>query len=106
MMGPQNPGAVAIGCGWQSGVGVAKDVSGVGLLSDTVDAAMSGSIKPLFNSGDRLNDVGNGVDVADKAAGALEKTLPFLAHYGKGLGYFGAGITVAKAGRDFYNCVR
>jgi RHS repeat-associated protein len=106
MIGPQNPVDVAIGCAGQSGVGVAKDVSGVGLLSDTIDAAMSGSLKPLFNSGDRLNDAGNGADVAEKTAGALEKTLPVAAHFGKALGYFGAGITVAKAGRDFYNCVR
>jgi RHS repeat-associated protein len=106
MMGPQNPVDVAIGCAGRSGVGVAKDVSGVGLLSDTVDAAMSGSLKPLFNSGDRLNDAGNGAEVGEKTVGALEKTLPVAAHFGKALGYFGAGITVAKAGRDFYNCVR
>jgi len=106
MMGPQNPVDVAIGCAGQSGVGVAKDVSGVGLLNDAVDAAMSGSLKPLFNSGDRLNDAGNGVDVSKRSVEALEKTLPIAAHYGKALGYFGTAITVAKAGRDFLNCVQ
>jgi RHS repeat-associated protein len=105
-IGPQNPLDVWIGCTGSGVKGVSLDVSGIGILNDAVDSAMSGSLNPLFNSGDRLNDVGNAADVGEKGAKILEKTLPVAAHYGKALGWVGAGITVAKAGRDFYNCVR
>jgi hypothetical protein len=67
---------------------------------------MRGSINPVLNSGDRLNDAGNAVDLAEKGAHALRKTLPFLGPVAKKLGPVGATISVVKAGRDFYNCAR
>jgi hypothetical protein len=53
-----------------------------------------------------LNDAGNTVDVAGKTAEALAKTLPFLEPVAEKLGPVGMTISVVKAGRDFYNCVR
>ena len=105
-IGPQNPLDVAIGCAASGAPKLALDLSPIGIVPDLADAAMSGSLNPLVNSGDRLNDAGNAVDVAGKAAGALKNTLPFLGPVAKKLGPVGATISVVKAGRDFYNCAR
>jgi hypothetical protein len=104
-IGPQNPIDVAAGCIGSGVGGVASDVSGYGLLKDLQSSAMTGSLNPLLNSGDKLNDAGNAIDLTDKAASALAKTLPVAGRFGKVLGPVGTGITVVKAARDLYNCV-
>lgn len=89
-----------IGYGGSFDVGLgATGVTGTGSVA-------GGLLNPLFNSGDRLSDEGNTVDVAGKAAEALSQTLPFLVPVAKKLGPVGMTISVVKAGRDFYNCVR
>jgi RHS repeat-associated protein len=105
-IGPMNPVDVAVGCAASGAPKLALDLSPIGILPDITDAAMRGSLNPLFNSGDRLNDAGNTVDVAGKTAEALAKTLPFLGPVAKKLGPVGMTISVVKAGRDFYNCVQ
>jgi hypothetical protein len=66
----------------------------------------SGSLNPLFNSGDKVNDVGNAIDVAGKTAEAISKTLPFLRPVAKHPGPIGATLSIYKYGRDAYNCAR
>jgi RHS repeat-associated protein len=105
-IGPMNPVDVAVGCAASGAPKLALDLSPIGILPDVADAAMRGSLNPFFNSGDRLNDAGNTVDVAGKTAEALAKTLPFIEPVAKKLGPVGMTISVVKAGRDFYNCVR
>ena len=105
-IGPMNPVDVAVGCAASGAPKLALDLSPIGILPDITDAAMRGSLNPLFNSGDRLNDAGNTVDVAGKTAEALAKTLPFLGPVAKKLGPVGMTISVVKAGRDFFNCVQ
>ena len=105
-VGPQNPVDVALGCAASGAPHLALDLSPIGIVPDLANAAMSGSINPVLNSGDRMNDTGDAVDLAEKAAHALSKTLPFLGPVAKKLGPVGATISVVKAGRDFYNCAR
>lgn len=80
-------------------------MSGYGLLHDLQQSAMTGSLNPAFNSGDRMNDAGNTVDVTEKAARALKNTMPFLGPVAEKLGPVGGTITAVKAVRDLYNCV-
>lgn len=108
-IGPVNPVDLAIGCAATGAPKLALDLSPlspIGMLPDVADAAMRGSFNPLFNSGDRLNDAGNAVEVAEKTAAKLAKTLPFLGSVAEKLGPAGMTISVVKAGRDFRNCVR
>lgn len=104
-IGPQNPIDIAAGCIGSGALGLASDVSGYGLLHDLQQSAMTGSLNPALNSGDKLNDAGNAVELTDRAASALEKTLPVAGRFGKVLGPVGSGITAVKALRDLYNCV-
>jgi hypothetical protein len=52
-----------------------------------------------------LPDAGNTVDVTEKAAKALNNTIPFLGPVAEKLGPVGGTITAVKAVRDLYNCV-
>jgi hypothetical protein len=104
-IGPQNPIDVAAGCIGSGAVGVASDLSGYALLHDLQQSAMTGSLNPAFNSGDRMNDAGNTVDVTEKAAKALKNTIPFLGPVAEKLGPVGGTITAVKAVRDLYSCV-
>lgn len=108
-IGPMNPVDVAVGCAATGAPKLALDLSPlspIGMLPDITDAAMHGSFNPLFNSGDRLNDAGNAVEIAGTTTEKLAKTLPFLGPVAEKLGPVGMTISVVKAGRDFYNCVR
>lgn len=90
-----------------SGVGhLALDLSPVGILPDMADALQNGSTDPLFNSGDRLNDAGNAVDVAEKSADALKKVLPFAGPVAKKLGPLGVSLSIAKGLRDTTHCIK
>ncbi|GEM_PF-6494258 len=82
------------------------DLSPFSLLPDLANAAQGESVNPLVNSGDRLNDAGNMVEMGKKGAEALSKTLPFLGPVAKKLGVAWAVISVGKAARDFYECAR
>jgi hypothetical protein len=105
-IGRQNPLDVAIDCAASGGPKLALDLSPFSLLPDLADALSKGSPKPLVDSGDKMHDIGNGVDLAHHAADALKTTLPFLKPVAKKLGYAGAVISVATAARDFYQCAR
>jgi len=102
----QNPIDVSLGCAASGIPKLALDLSPFGIVPDAVDAAMGGSLNPLFNSGDKANDAGNAVDVAGKSAEALQKTLPFLGPVAKHAGPIGMTLSVYKYGRDTYNCAR
>ena len=106
MMGPQNPVDVWAGCISGGVPKLALDLSPIGIVPDALDAAMGGSVNPLFNSGDKANDAGNAVEVAGKTAEALQKTLPFLGPVAKHAGPIGMTLSVYKYGRDAYNCAK
>ena len=103
---PINPFDVWAGCITGGVPKLALDLSPVGIIPDALDAMGSASLSPLFNSGDKVNDAGNAVDVAGRAAKALSKTLPFLRPVAKHAGPIGATLSIYRYGRDAYNCAQ
>jgi hypothetical protein len=105
-IGPMNPIDVFAGCAGSGALKLALDLTPVGIVPDVVDAAMQSSFNPLFNSGNKLGDLGNEVEAAKTGAEVLSETLPFLKPVAKKLGPVGVTISVAKFGTDLYNCVQ
>ena len=95
---------IVTGCLFRGGGNLVLDLSPVGIVPDLANAAEQGSVNPLFNSGDKLHDAGNAVDVADRAASALEKTLPVAKVAGDILKPVGVTLAVYKGVVDTYGC--
>src|SRR5437667_7174962 len=121
-IGSQSPIDVAIGCGGQTAVSLAKDLSGVSLLNDAASALAAGNLKPLLNPGDSAELTERGAEyaagnataraavrsvarglgdkISTKAAGKL------LGVVGKKAGAIGAATAVYQAGSEFADCVQ
>jgi RHS repeat-associated protein len=97
---------IVTGCLFRGGGNLALDLSPVGIVPDLANAAQQGSVNPLFNSGNRLHDTGNAVDVADRVASALEKTLPVAKVAGDILKPVGVTLAVYKGVVDTYGCIQ
>lgn len=103
-IGPMDRFDVWSGCIAGGAPQLVLDFTPFGIVPDAVKAMQSDSLKPLFNSGDRLENTGNAVDLAEKTAKALEKTLPLAGEAGKVLGPAAIAIGAVKYGRDTYDC--
>jgi hypothetical protein len=120
-IGPQDPLDVALGCGAQVTVSVAKDVTGISLLNDVASALANGSIKPItggdaatlaekgLGRGGNNSTTRHAVSWIAKRVGSRVSTQTAgkaMRHMGAHAGALGAAISVYNAGDEFANCVQ
>jgi hypothetical protein len=98
---------VAGDCAATAAGDIAKDLTGISTLNDIVDAAATGSIRPLVSGENALD---NGLDVVEKTGELASKVLTgtpgkVMGIVGKRAGQFGTVLSVVKAGAGMKSCM-